>query len=64
MVVRALAHESIRTTREHYTQPHAVANARQKRVLQVIQGGERKKVAAGNNDWSGIVVTGEPVDSK
>jgi integrase len=41
MVVKALGHESIKTTHGHYTQPSAVANARQKRTLTVIGGGRR-----------------------
>ncbi|MBI2898501.1 MAG: tyrosine-type recombinase/integrase [Deltaproteobacteria bacterium] len=40
-VARALGHESVATTHEHYTAPAAVANAKQRRVLRVLDGGGR-----------------------
>jgi integrase len=43
VVARALGHESIKTTREHYTSPEAVDTARRERVLKVLAGGLGKK---------------------
>lgn len=40
-VSKALGHESVATTHAHYTTKTAVANAKQKRALQVLQGGAR-----------------------
>jgi integrase len=40
-VARALGHESITTTHQHYTAPSAVANAKQRHVLRVLDGGLR-----------------------
>jgi len=39
VVAAALGHESITTTYQSYAKPEAVSRARQRRVLDVLEGG-------------------------
>ena len=62
MVATTLGHESITTTHQHYTDPSAVENAKQRKVMEVIEGPETEK--AGSNDWKRNVVTGQVEEPK
>jgi integrase len=46
----SLGHESFSTTVERYAKPEAIAGARQRRVLTVLDGG--RLASSPSNDWT------------